>query len=166
VPRDEPTQDIGSTSSEEQRSAQPATPGEAPADAEHSASPLESATPASGNGNVRPESAEKDEPNGESDSTAQKESGQSETDTRYAAYLLALEPRDAQANIDTQLPTLVGITIFQFRSADVRVRPFSRRNPLNRWTADLQLITDGVLKLTRSTTKFEFKFGPWVISAT
>jgi hypothetical protein len=137
MPDDPPTQDDDSMGSEEQQSAQPAMPGEAPADAEHIASPPESATPASSNGDVRPESAKKDELNAESESTAQKESGQPETDSESRTWsddvvevlesqtwshdggerLLALErPNDAQANIDTRPPDDEAVT---FRSVTV-----------------------------------------------
>jgi hypothetical protein len=139
MPDDPPTQDDDSMGSEEQQSAHSAPPGEVPADAEHIASPPELATPASSNGDVRPDSAKKDEPNAESESTAQQESGQPETDSESRTWSddvvevwetpdetssydegerwLALErPKDAQANIDTRPPDDEAVT---FRSVTV-----------------------------------------------
>jgi hypothetical protein len=77
---------------------------------------------------VRPESAEKDKPDAESESTAQKESGHDETDCKprtwsddFGEGMLALERRlerrrDAEANIDTRPP--VGEAV-SFRSVTV-----------------------------------------------
>ena len=110
--------------SDEQRSAQPAKPGETPVDTEHSTSSPESSAPASSNGEVSPESAEKDKPDAESESTAQKESDHDETDSKprtwsddFGEGMLALERRrDAEANIDTRPP--VGEAV-SFRSVTV-----------------------------------------------
>ena len=111
MPNDEPATEDDSMGSEEQRSAQPAKPGEAPVDTEHSTSSPESSAPASSNGEVSPESAEKDKPDAESESTAQKESGHDETDSKprtwsddFGERMLALErPRDARP---TSIPGL------------------------------------------------------------
>ena len=124
MPNDEPATEDDSMGSEEQRSAQPAKPGETPVDTEHSTSSPESSAPASSNGEVSPESAEKDKPDAESESTAQKESDHDETDSKprtwsddFGEGMLALERRrDAEANIDTLPP--VGEAV-SFRSVTV-----------------------------------------------
>ena len=124
MPNDEPATEDDSVGSEEQRSAQPAKPGEAPVDTEHSTSLPESPAPASSNGEVSPESAEKDKPDAESESTAQKESGHDETDSKprtwsddFGEPMLALERRrDAEANVDTRPPVGEAVT---FRSVTV-----------------------------------------------
>ncbi|MFZ0383888.1 MAG: hypothetical protein WAL38_39105, partial [Solirubrobacteraceae bacterium] len=124
MPNDEPATEDDSMGSEEQRSAQPAKPGETPVDTEHSTSSPESSAPASSNGEVSPESAEKDKPDAESESAAQKESDHDETDSKprtwsddFGEGMLALERRrDAEANIDTRPP--VGEAV-SFRSVTV-----------------------------------------------
>ena len=124
MPNDEPAAEDDSMGSEEQRSAQPAKPGETPVDTEHSTSSPESSAPASSNGEVSPERAEKDKPDAESESTAQKESDHDETDSKprtwsddFGERMLALERRrDAEANIDTRPP--VGEAV-SFRSVTV-----------------------------------------------
>ena len=124
MPNDEPATEDDSMGSEEQRSAQPAKPGETPVDTEHSASSPESSAPASSNGEVSPESAEKDKPDAESESTAQKESGHDETDSKprtwsddFGEGMLTLERRrDAEANTDTSPPVDEAVS---FRSVTV-----------------------------------------------
>jgi hypothetical protein len=124
MPNDKPATEDDSMGSDEQRSAQPAKPGETPVDTEHSTSSPESSAPASSNGEVSPESAERDKPDAESESTAQKESDHDETESKprtwsddFGEGMLALErPRDAEANIDTSPP--VGEAV-SFRSVTV-----------------------------------------------
>jgi hypothetical protein len=123
MPDVRPTPDDDSLGSEEQRPAPPAMPGEAPADAEPRAASPESPRPVPGNDDVRPAIVEKNKPNAESESTAQKESDNEQTDGKLPSFddfgerMLALErARDAQANIDTRPPDDEAVT---FRSVTV-----------------------------------------------
>lgn len=95
--------DDGGTGSEEQQLPQPAVPGHASADAEHSASPPESVTPASSNGDISLESAEKNDPNPESENTA----------------LELQRSKDAQENIDTRPPDGETVTFRSVTVADI-----------------------------------------------
>jgi len=125
MPNDEPATEDDSLGSEEQLSAQPAKPDEAPVDPEHSSLPPESPPPASINGEVSPETGEKDKPDAELESTA--ESGTGDTDSRpptwsddFGERMLALQrPRDAQGNIDTRPAANEAVTFRSFTVAEI-----------------------------------------------
>ena len=176
MPNDEPAIEDDSMGSEEERSARPAKPGKTPADAEHSTSPPEPTAPASSNGEFSAESAEKDKPDAESESTAQKESGHDETDSKTRTWsddfgepMLALERRrDAKANVDTRPP--VGETV-TFRSVTVAeiyagqaVGSLTTALAAIEWTNFDEPVLDRIAGARRGFQYFRWVF--WLVSET